>query len=173
VVRRITDGGMCDVVVDMVTTASLPFAAAISIAHSFDFDFRARFGFAFCVKCMCFDPEMLAVAHFKVGHQGASLDICSDMCARDGTVLIFGLPPNSTDADRGDSHGDMVIRYSNLTKNITYLTSHVGGDVDPMPLFEQSVEMLAAGRMPDLSPVITVSEVAARGRSRSSRRRRK
>ena len=31
-----------------------------------------------------------------VGHQGDSIDICSDITAPDGTVLIFGLPPNST-----------------------------------------------------------------------------
>lgn len=29
---------------------------------------------------------------------------------RDGTVLIFGLPPNTTDGDRAGSHNDMVIR---------------------------------------------------------------
>ena len=39
------------------------------------------------------------------------------------------------------------VRYKNLTKNIAYITSHVGGEKDPMPLFEQAMEMLAAGRL--------------------------
>jgi threonine dehydrogenase-like Zn-dependent dehydrogenase len=37
---------------------------------------------------------------------------------------------------------------------ISYVTSHVGGERDPMPLFEQAVEMLAAGRI-ELEPLIT------------------
>ena len=90
-----------------------------------------------------------------VGHQGTTLDLCSDMAARDSTVLVFGLPPNSTDDTRGRSHTDMILRYKNLTKNLTYLTSHVGGDLHPMPMFEQAMEMLRDGRFPDLSPVIT------------------
>ena len=48
----------------------------------------------------------------------------------------------------------MVIRYSNLTKNLTYITTHVGGDVDPMPMFEQAMEMLAEGRI-DVAPILT------------------
>ena len=59
------------------------------------------------------------VAIDMVGHQGHSLDMCSDMVKRDGTVLVFGLPPNTTDGDRGDSHSDMLIRYKNLTKNVS------------------------------------------------------
>ena len=45
---------------------------------------------------------------------------CSDMAARDSTVLIFGLPPNSTDMDRGKSHGDMVPRMACVRPTVLY-----------------------------------------------------
>ena len=89
-----------------------------------------------------------------VGPQGNSIDICSDMTAPDGTVLIFGLPPNSTDEDRHSHHSDMKIRYPNLAKNLSYITTHVGGNVDPMPMFQQAMEMLSTGRI-DISPIMT------------------
>lgn len=106
-----------------------------------------------CLSCVA-AHVLVRAAIDMVGHQGDSIDICSDMTAPDGTVLIFGLPPNSTDEDRHSHHSDMTIRYPNLAKNLSYITTHVGGNVNPMPMFEQAMEMLSTGRI-DISPIMT------------------
>ena len=77
------------------------------------------------------EGAMCDIAIDMVGHQGWSIDTCSDLVAPDGTVLIFGLPPNSTDSDRGASHEDMKIRYPNLAKNLSYITTHGGQTICP------------------------------------------
>jgi threonine dehydrogenase-like Zn-dependent dehydrogenase len=107
-----------------------------------------------CLSVNCRGAPLKRTAIDVVGHQGDSIDICSDMTAADGTVLIFGLPPNSTDEDRHSHHSDMKIRYKNLAKNLSYITTHVGGNVDPMPMFKQAMEMLSTGRI-DVSPIMT------------------
>ena len=81
-----------------------------------------------------------------VGHGGEAAATAATVVKRDGIVLIFGLPPHENSRFTGSSgkigaggaggtDKDVTITYSHLTKNLTYLTSHISENDSPMPLF--------------------------------------
>mmetsp|Transcript_2490 Transcript_2490/g.5272 ORF Transcript_2490/g.5272 Transcript_2490/m.5272 type:complete len:209 (+) Transcript_2490:773-1399(+) len=81
------------------------------------------------------DGDMCDIAVDMVGHQSNTIKLCSQLTKNSGRVLLFGLPPAKDEEQ-------MIIRYTDLTRNLSYICSH-------SPQFESfrlALELLEQGR---------------------------